>query len=181
MEAGTGGNLRKKIDRLGDDPHQRAELARFQLLHGGRIVVQHLLDLDAEPLEHDRSGQARALPAGPKLTFLPRRSSMLWMSLRASTCISGHRQADDVVDPVLEVGRLALGAEIFEHVGLGHGDVDPAQIEQVVEIGRCPVGNHRKHAKIVAVVEDLRQFVREGQCRCRTGARPRPRPSKCSS
>ena len=72
------------------------------------------------------------------------------------------RQAEDVVDPVVEVGDLALGAEILEHVRLRHRDVDLPQIEQIVHVRRGAIGDDRNDAQIVAVVEHLRQLVGEG-------------------
>ena len=63
---------------------------------------------------------------------------------------------------VVEVGDLPLGAEILEHVRLGHGDVDVAQVEQIVQIRRGAIGDDRNDTQIVAVVEHLRQLVGEG-------------------
>src|SRR5262249_32666257 len=67
------GNLRKKVDRLSDHPHERGKFARLQFLQGGGVIIQYLLDLDAEPLKDNRAGEARSASAGPKFTFLPRR------------------------------------------------------------------------------------------------------------
>ncbi len=103
-----------------------------------------------------------ALPAGPKLTFLPLQIlELLDVGAREDVHLR-DRQTDDVVDPVFEVGDLALRAEVLEHVRLGHRDVDLPQIKQVVEIGSRAIGDDRNDAQIVAVVENLRQLVGEG-------------------
>src|SRR5262249_11843303 len=65
-----GGDLRKKVDRLSDHPHERGKFARLQLLQGGGVVVQYLLDLDAEPLKDNRAGEARSASRRPEITPL---------------------------------------------------------------------------------------------------------------
>ena len=73
----------------------------------------------------------------------------------------GSGQAKNVIDPLFEVADLAMGAEIVQHVGLRHRDVDLLQIEQVVEVGGGAIGDDRDDAQIVAVVENLRHLVGE--------------------
>ena len=48
------------------------------------------------------------------------------------------RKAQNVVNPVLQVRRFALGAEVFEYIGLRDGDIDAAQIEQIVRLEAAP-------------------------------------------
>src|SRR5205085_7958391 len=94
-----------------------------------------------------------ALPAGPKLTFLLRRSSIE---------VTSAREADDVIDPRSEIGNFSVSAEIFKYVRLRHRDVHIAQIQQIIEIGSGAIGDDRNDPQIVTVVEDLRQLVGEG-------------------
>src|SRR5262249_6657327 len=51
--------------------------------------------------------------------------------------------------------------EIFEHIGLGHSDVDIVQIEQVIKVGCGAVGDYWDNAQIVAVIKHLRQLTGE--------------------
>ena len=88
MQARVRGDLGKEIHRPSDPPHQGGKLAALELLQRGGIIVEHLLDLDAQAWNTIVPVRLDALPAGPKLTFLPRRSSIVWMSVRARTCIS---------------------------------------------------------------------------------------------
>ena len=101
-------------------------------------------------------------PSGPKLDFLAAQILDAPDLLTREDMQLRHRQTDDVIDPAFEIGRLSMGAEIFKDVGLRHGDVDPAQVEKVVEIGRRPIGDHRDDTHLVAIIQDLRELVREG-------------------
>ena len=72
-----------------------------------------------------------------------------------------NRQADDVIDPIVEIGNFPVSAEIVKHVGLGDRDVNLLQIKQIVEVGRGTVGDDRDDAQVVAVVEHFCQLVGE--------------------
>ena len=99
------------------------------------------------------------LPGGPKLTFLPRRSSIERMSVLRQDVHLGNRQTEDVVNPVLQVGRFALGAEIFEHVRLRDGEIHTAQIKQILQVGGGAIGHDRQDAEVVPVVEHFGHLV----------------------
>src|SRR5262245_64647637 len=61
------------------------------------------------------------------------------------------REAENVMDALVEIGCRALGAEEFEHIRLRDRDVDAAQVEQVFEVGGGALGDERHHAQIFAV------------------------------
>ncbi len=77
------------------------------------------------------------------------------------------RQTDDIIDAALQVDRLALRAEILEHVRLGHRHIDAAQIKQIIEVRSRPMSHDRQNAEVIAVIEDLREFVRKGHVAAR--------------
>jgi len=62
------------------------------------------------------------------------------------------RHPDHVLNAALKIGRFALGAKIFEHVGLGDRRVDATQVQQIVEIGRRAIRYDRQNPQVVAVV-----------------------------
>ena len=81
------------------------------------------------------------------------------------------------MDAEFKVGNLALVAEIVEHVGLRHRDIDLPQVEQIVQVGGGAVSDDRNDAQIVAVVEHLGELV--GECHVGAGelsARDADRP-----
>ena len=106
MQAGIRGNLREKIDRLADHADQCRKLARLELLQRGRVVEQHLLDLHAEALEHDGTGETRRASSGAEAYLLAAEV------LDAFDVGSGENvelrdgQAHDVIDP--QRSRLAI-------------------------------------------------------------------------
>ena len=137
-------------------------LAALELLQRRGIVIKHLLDLHAQPLKHDRSGQARGAARRSEAHLLPAQIfDRVYLGARQHVHFR-NRQADNVVDPVLEIGNFSLGAEIVEHVGLGDGDIDLAQVEQVVEVGSSAVSDDGDDAQVLTVVEDFRHLVGKG-------------------
>jgi len=76
MQARVLRNLAEEIDRLRDDADDGVHLARLQFLQCRRLIDIRLLDIDPRAAGK-RSCRVRLapVPAGPKLTFLPRRSS----------------------------------------------------------------------------------------------------------
>src|SRR5262249_24556285 len=169
----VGGILRdlcEDVDRLPDLPHQRGNLPRCQLLRSRRVVEEQLLDLDAEALEHDAPGQARAGTLWPETDLLAAQILEAANLLARKDMQLRDRKTDDVVDAAIEIGRLTLSTEILEHIRLGHCDVDPAQIEQVVHVRRCAIGDHRYDPELVPVIENLPELVRE----CHVAARQLP-------
>src|SRR5215216_2711878 len=60
MQAGVLGDPGQEIDRLADHAHQGGNLPGSQLLQGALLVDRDLLDLHAQALENNRSGQARS-------------------------------------------------------------------------------------------------------------------------
>ena len=163
-------DLRKKVDWFSDHADQRGKFTGLQLLKRGRIVVQYLLDLDAEPLKDDCPGEAGSASSRPETDFLA--SQVLYflnIGVREDVHLR-NGQANDVIDLALEVENFPLRAEILENVRLGDRDVDLPQIEQIVEVGRGAIGDDRNDAQIVSVVEDVRELIGEGHI----GARQLP-------
>ena len=114
----------------------------------------------AEPLEHDRSGQARSASRAEVDLLAAWVLDALDIGARQDVHL-GQRQPRDVVNAVLQIGCLAPRTEVFEDVGLRHRDVDAAKVEQVFEVRGGAVGDDRNDAQIVPIVKNLRDFVGE--------------------
>src|SRR5207237_3062735 len=135
---------------------------RLQLLQGGGIVIQHLLDFDSESLKHNRAGETRSASCRPETHLLA--AQVLdrgYVGAREDVHLR-YGQADDVIDPRSEIGNFSVSAEIFKYVRLRHRDVHIAQIQQIIEIGSGAIGDDRNDPQIVTVVEELRPLVGEG-------------------
>ena len=64
-----------------------------------------------------------------------------------------HR--DDVVHALVDAGDLLDVLEVVENVGIGDGEVDALQIDEVGDVADGAVADDRQHAQIIAVVERL--------------------------
>ena len=69
MQTRIGGNLGEEVDWLADHANERRKFTCLQLLQGGGIVIQHLLDLDPESLKDNRAGETRSASSRPCLLF----------------------------------------------------------------------------------------------------------------
>ena len=79
-----------------------------------------------------------------------------------------HQQVDvadvhagDEVDALVDVGDLLDRPEVLEHIGIGEGDVDALEIEQVLDVVGGAVGDHGNDAQLVPVIEIARDFRAE--------------------
>src|SRR5262245_42113644 len=162
VQTRIGGDLRKKVNRLSDHADERGKFTRLQLLQGGGVVIQYLLDLDAEPLKDNRAGEARSTSCWPEIHLLAAQVlDRRYVAARENVHLR-YGQANDVIDSILEIGNFSLSTEIFKDIRLSHRDVDVAQIEQIIKIGSGAIGNDRNDPQIVAVIEDLRQLIGKG-------------------
>ncbi len=125
MQARIRRDLREKVDGFRNDAGDGIDLARLQLLQRRRLVDQDLIDLDAEPLEHDGAGEARAGAGRAEINLLAAQILEALNVVARQDVEFRDRQPDDVVDALLEIWRFADRAEILEDVGLGDGRVDP--------------------------------------------------------
>jgi hypothetical protein len=76
-----------------------------------------------------------------------------------------RREAKDIVNPLLKIGRAPLLAKKFEHVRLRDNDINATQIEKILEIGRRALRDEGQHAHVVAVLDDTRHFIDLSQLR----------------
>src|SRR5215472_6770258 len=136
MQSRAYGNLAEEIDRLGDHPRNRVDLAGLQFLQRSRLIDHDLLDIDAEPLEHDGAGEARAGASRTEIDLLAAQILQRLNVIARQNVQFRDRHPDYVLNAALKIGRFALGAEIFENVGLGDRRIDAAQVQEIVEIGR---------------------------------------------
>src|SRR5262249_2711543 len=74
----------------------------------------------------------------------------------------------------VEIGDLPVCLEPLERVRLGDGEIDTAQVEQIVEIGGNATGYDRQHAHVVAVLSDSSHPPNkfEGGASAASGGRP---------
>jgi len=132
MKAGVRWDSDEEVNWLSDDVHQCRKFAALQLLQSALLVDQNLIDLNTETLEYDRSCQARSTSRRPKI-HLP--AAQIFeranVGLRQDVQLR-DRETQNVVNPVLQVRRFALGPEVFEYIGLRYGEIDTPQIQQIV-------------------------------------------------
>src|SRR5215471_4237055 len=167
VESRIGWNFREKIDRLADNANERRDFSCFELLEGERIIEQRRFDLNARALKHDRPGQAGRAACRSEIDLLALQISKTVDIGARQNVHFRYRQTDDVIDAVFEIDGFALRAEVLEHVRLSHRHINPAQIEEIVEVRGGPIGDHRNNAQIVAVIEDLGQLI--GKCHVAAG------------
>src|SRR5262245_51076824 len=65
----------------------------------------------------------------------------------------GDRKAQQILDALVEVRKLPLRAEIFEEIDLGDGDVNAAQIEQVLEVRGRAARHDWQNPHLIAVID----------------------------
>jgi hypothetical protein len=58
-----------------------------------------------------------------------------------------------------------LRPEVLECVRLGDRDIDPTQVEQIVQVRRNATGDDRQHAHVVAVVKHPAHLFNKGEGR----------------
>src|SRR6266852_7376959 len=136
MKAGVRRYFRPEVDRLGHHPEETGDLARPDHLHAGREVDKDRLDRDSETREDDRAGQRRRASRRTEHDFL---ATQFFEGVDVRACRDvqlGDGEANNVLDPSLVVGRLALRTEIFKDIRLGESYVDAAKVEQVLQVGR---------------------------------------------
>src|SRR3954447_10781890 len=159
VKARVGWDSGEEINRLPDHPYQRRNFAGSQFLQCALLVDQNLFNLYAQPLEHDCSCQTGPTSGRPKVDSP---ATQIFERANVGLCQDVQlrdRETQKVANPVLQVRRLALGPEVFEHIGLRDGEINAPQIQQIVKVGGGPIRYHRQNAQIVAIVEDLGQFI----------------------
>lgn len=97
-------------------------------------------------MEHNSAGQARAGTGGTEIDLLAAQILKRLNVVARQNVQFRDRQPDDVLNAAFKVRYLALGTEIFEHVGLCDGRIHSAKIKQVIEIRRRAIGHDRKNA-----------------------------------
>ncbi|MFZ0720445.1 MAG: hypothetical protein WAM99_06175 [Xanthobacteraceae bacterium] len=98
------------------------------------------MNIDAKPLEHNRAGQARPCSGRPEIDLLTAQVFQPLDVIARQDVQFRNGQPDDILDAPVQVGRLAHGLEVLEHIGLSDCCVDAVQIEQIVEVARGTVG-----------------------------------------
>src|SRR5919201_6704067 len=70
-------------------------------------------------------------------------------------------ETQNVVNPLLQIWRFTLGSEVFENVRLRNGEIDAAEIENIIKVRGRAIRDHRQYTQIVAIVEHLAQLIGE--------------------
>src|SRR5712671_2099808 len=134
MKAGVRRYFQPEVDRLGHRAEETDSFTRQKHFVAGGKIDEDRLHGKFETLEHDRAGQRRRNSARTE-DDLPAAQVFEGLDLRSHQNVElGDRKADDVADPVLQVGRLALRTEVFEDVRLGECNIDAAKVEQVFQV-----------------------------------------------
>jgi hypothetical protein len=116
VQTGVRRNLGEKIDRLRDHARDRIHLARLQFLQRGRLIDEHLVNIDAKPLEYNGPGQAGACASRSKIDLLAAQILQRLNFIARENVQLRDRQSGNVLDAAVKVRRLALRAEILEHI-----------------------------------------------------------------
>ena len=125
------------------------------------MVEKFLLDGDIQPLEDDRAGERRRIAGRAEADFL---AAQIFHRLDVGTRQNVNFravEAHQIGDAVLQVRDLQLRLVIFEDVRLREGDVDAAQIEEILDIGGSAIGEEGKDAQVVPVVQHFRDLRSE--------------------
>ena len=85
-----------------------------------------------------------------KLTFLPSRSLIELISGRTSKCSSEMYISEMKLIALVDVGDLLDRLEVLEHVGMGDGDVDALEVEQVLDVVGGTRRDDGQHAQVLA-------------------------------
>src|SRR5262249_38668230 len=132
MKTGVRWDSGKEVNWLSDDAHQCRNFAALQLLQSALLVDQNLIDLYADTLKYNCSWQTGSASRWPKIN-LP--AAQIFeranIGLRQDVHLR-NRETKNVVNPVLQVRRFALGPKVFEHIGLRDSEIDAPQIQQIV-------------------------------------------------
>src|SRR5262249_40202430 len=117
VKAGVRWDSGEEVNWLSHDAHQCRKFAALQLLQSALLVDQNLIDLHAKTLEDNCSCQTGSTSRWSKIN-LP--AAQIFeranVGLRQDVHLR-NRETKNVVNPVLQVRRFALGPEEFEHIG----------------------------------------------------------------
>jgi hypothetical protein len=101
-----------------------------------------------------------ALPTVLKFTFLP---TQILEALDLLAHVDVHlalKHRDDVVDAPLDAGDAFHVAKVIEHIGVGNGDIDALEIDEVADVADRPVAHDRQDPQVVRIIEGFAQIGR---------------------
>src|SRR5262245_26383214 len=125
------------------------------------MIEKDRLNLDAETLEDHRPGDAWTRSLDMESHLLARQILQVVDARARQDVKFGVVHLRYVIDPLVDIPRLARFLVKVENVGVRNRDVEAPQVEKIRDIFGRSIGDDRQDAEIVAVIESLAEFGRK--------------------
>src|SRR5262249_31462864 len=163
VQAGIGRHSWRVQDaeRLLHHAQERVVFAFAKLLESPGNRAGNQLDVDAKPLKQKDTGDTRRASGVDELNPFTAQLLDAGNVVARDQMDLGDWKAQQILDALVKVRKLRLGAEILEEVDLGDGDVNAAQIEQILEVRGRAARHDRQDPHLVTVIDDSSDLLGE--------------------